>query len=105
MRSVSFILSILLHIGALAFVLYMPVQPPVDLTKPAYQVSLVMGAPGGDKLPAPVLGHRPPVAKKQAQAMEAPKPEAVPVPVPEAPAVPKPEVLEPKPEPKPEKKA
>ena len=45
MRSVSFILSILLHVGALAFILYVPMRPAIDLTKPVYQVSLVMGAP------------------------------------------------------------
>ena len=61
MRSLSFIFSVLLHVGALAFVLYVPVRPPVDLTRPVYQVSLVMGAPGGENLPSPVLGHRPPV--------------------------------------------
>ena len=125
MRSVSFILSILLHVGALAFVLYVPMRPAIDLTKPVYQVSLVMGAPGGENLPSPVLGHRPPATGKQVHSVEAPKPDAKPLAAPNAPEVIKPEALEtkvksepeapapkpeepakkpePKPEPKPEK--
>ena len=102
MRSVSFILSILLHIGALAFVLYVPMRPAIDLTKPVYQVSLVMGAPGGENLPSPVLGHRPPVTGKQVHSVEAPKPDAKPLAAPEAPEVIKPEALEPKKEAAPE---
>lgn len=102
MRSVSLLLSILLHIGALAFVLYVPLRPAIDLTKPVYQVSLVMGAPGGENLPSPVLGHRPPEAGKQVHSVEAPKPDAKPLAAPEAPEVIKPEALEPKKEAAPE---
>ena len=60
MNTGSFILSLLLHLGAFAFLLYAPAHPPVDLTRPSVQVSLVMGLPGGENLPSPVLGHRPP---------------------------------------------
>ena len=95
MRSSSLILSILLHLGVLACLLYTPVRPPVDLTRPVYQVSLVMGAPGGEALPSPVLGHRPPAAQKKVDSVEAPKPEALPTPSPEVAAIPKPEALEP----------
>ena len=102
MPSISLILSILLHVGVLAFVLYMPVSPPVDLTKPVYQVSLVMGAPGGENLPSPVLGHRPPKAEQQAHSLEAPKPDAKPLAAPNAPEVIKPEALEAKAKPEPE---
>ncbi len=102
MRSVSLLLSILLHIGALAFVLYVPLRPAIDLTKPVYQVSLVMGAPGGENQPSPVLGHRPPEAGRQVHSVEAPKPDAKPLAAPEAPEVIKPEALEPKKEAAPE---
>ena len=102
MRSVSFILSILLHVGALAFILYVPMRPAIDLTKPVYQVSLVMGAPGGENLPSPVLGHRPPVTGKQVHSVEAPKPDAKPLAAPNAPEVIKPEALETKVKPEPE---
>ena len=105
----SLFLSILLHLGVLFFIVYAPVHPPVDLTRPAVQVSLVMGLPGGENLPSPVLGHRPPVTGKQVLSTEsAPKPNADTAPaatMPEAAAVPNPENLraeEPEPEKKPE---
>ena len=101
----SLFLSILLHLGVLFFIVYAPVHPPVDLTRPAVQVSLVMGLPGGENLPSPVLGHRPPVTGKQVLSTEsAPKPNADTAPaatMPEAAAVPNPENLraeEPEPE-------
>ena len=58
MRISSLFISILLHLAVLAFILYVPLRPPLDITRPVYQVSLVMGAPGGEKLPSPVLGAR-----------------------------------------------
>jgi colicin import membrane protein len=108
MNTGSFILSLLLHLGALAFLLYAPAHKPVDLTRPSVQVSLVMGLPGGENLPSPVLGHRPPEAEKQVLSTEsAPKPEAVQEPAPSAPEIaeiPRPEDLRqdmPQPEPDP----
>lgn len=59
MRIESIILSVLLHGGILALMLFWPGEPPVDLQRQSYQVSLVMGAPGGEELPSPVLGARP----------------------------------------------
>ena len=56
MRFMSLFLSIALHIALLAFALYVPLSPPVDLTRPVYQVSLVMGAPGGENIPLPYWG-------------------------------------------------
>lgn len=47
MRISSLFISILLHLAVLAFILYVPLRPPLDITRPIYQVSLVMGAPGG----------------------------------------------------------
>ncbi|MCQ2445236.1 MAG: protein TolA, partial [Mailhella sp.] len=99
MRSTSLILSLMLHFAVLAFILYVPLRPPVDLTRPVYQVSLVMGAPGGEKLPSPVLGARPPVTGKQVTSTEsAPPKTAEPAPAPaqtqpEAPSIPAPETL------------
>ncbi len=97
MNTGSFILSILLHVGFLVFLLYAPAHKPVDLTRPSVQVSLVMGLPGGENLPSPVLGHRPPEAEKQVLSTEtAPKPEATAEPapsMPETPSIPTPEAL------------
>lgn len=110
MRISSLFISILLHLAVLAFILYVPLRPPLDITRPVYQVSLVMGAPGGEKLPSPVLGARPPVAGKQVASTEAaaqPKAEPAPAPKPEeapAPAATPESKPEPKPEPRPEPK-
>ena len=106
MRISSFFLSILLHLALLAFVLYVPLRPPLDITRPVYQVSLVMGAPGGENLPSPVLGPRPPVTGKQVSSTEPaarPKADEAPAPAPEAAAVPVPEALPKAEPPKPEK--
>lgn len=59
MRIESIILSLLLHVCVVVLVLFWPGDPPVDLQRQSYQVSLVMGAPGGEELPSPVLGPRP----------------------------------------------
>ncbi|HJD97236.1 MAG TPA: protein TolA, partial [Mailhella massiliensis] len=104
MRISSFFLSLLLHLAVLAFILYVPLRPPLDITRPVYQVSLVMGAPGGENLPSPVLGHRAPVTGKQVVSTEsAPQPKAEPAPAPTPDEAPAPAV-EAKPEPKPEPK-
>lgn len=61
MRIGSFLFSLLLHLAVLAVVLFWPdSRPPVDLNRPVYQVSLVMGDPGGENLASAVLGPRPP---------------------------------------------
>ncbi|WP_294557015.1 cell envelope integrity protein TolA [uncultured Mailhella sp.] len=112
MRISSLFLSILLHLAVLAFILYVPLRPPLDITRPVYQVSLVMGAPGGENLPSPVLGARAPVTGKQVVSTEsAPRPKAEPAPAPAPDEAPAPAVEvrheskpEPRPEPKPEPK-
>ncbi len=53
----SYGLSCLLHIGLIALILLWPSSPPVNLNRQFMQISLTMGAPGGDNLPSPVLGH------------------------------------------------
>ena len=106
MRISSLFLSLLLHLAVVAFISYVPLRPPVDITRPVYQVSLVMGAPGGEKLPSPVLGARPPVTGKQITSAEpAAKPEAAPAPSPqpeEVPSIKKEPIPEPVPVQKPE---
>ncbi len=63
MRISSFLLSFLLHLTVLAVALLWPDSaPPGDLTRPVYQVSLVMGDPGGENLASAVLGPRPQTA-------------------------------------------
>lgn len=88
MRIESIILSLLLHVCVVVLALFWPGNPPVDLQRQSYQVSLVMGAPGGEELPSPVLGPRPENAPTPQPDQGAPLPEARPEAVPELPAVP-----------------
>ena len=88
MRIESIILSLLLHVCVVVLALFWPGDPPVDLQRQSYQVSLVMGAPGGEELPSPVLGPRPENAPTPQPDQGAPLPEARPEAVPELPAVP-----------------
>ncbi len=54
----STLFSLVLH-GVVFVILWLwPSSPPIQLNKPVIQISLTMGAPGGDRLPSPVLGHR-----------------------------------------------
>ncbi len=54
----STFLSVLLHAAFFAILWLWPAStPPIDLNRPLMQISLTMGAPGGDNLPSPVLGH------------------------------------------------
>lgn len=84
MRISSFFLSLLLHLLVFAAVLFRPDPPLVDPTASAYQVSLVMGDPGGENLPSPILGPRPPASGNPvASTIPASRPETS-----EAPALP-----------------
>lgn len=117
MRLASYILSLCLHLAAFLLIWFWPSHPPVRLDAPPVMISLVEGAPGGNRTPSPILGHlgepaegprapTPPAPKSEVAAPERmeikeplpippqPRPEAVPVKKPD----PKPE---PKPEPKP----
>lgn len=60
----SFFLSFLLHLCVMFVALFWPSSPPIDLNRPVYQVSLVMGDPGGENLTSAVLGARAPVSDK-----------------------------------------
>ena len=62
MRIGSFLLSLLLHLSVLAAIALWPASAPVPALRPVYQVSLVMGDPGGENLPSAVLGQRQPAA-------------------------------------------
>lgn len=60
MRIGSFLLSLLMHLSVLAAIALWPASAPVPPLRPVYQVSLVMGDPGGENLPSAVLGRRQP---------------------------------------------
>lgn len=114
MRISSFFISLFLHLGVMLGALFWPASPPLDLNRPVYQVSLVMGDPGGENLTSAVLGARAPVSDKplasttladkstppqgEPDAPALPSNTAAPV-KPEAPQVPRPESL---PQPRPE---
>lgn len=88
MRIESTIFSLLLHGGVLALMLFWPGDAPVDLQRQSYQVSLVMGAPGGEDLPSPVLGARPEKTPEPQPGRGAVLPDAQPEATPELPALP-----------------
>ncbi|WP_257243081.1 cell envelope integrity protein TolA [Desulfovibrio legallii] len=117
----SYVLSFCLHLAVFLLIWFWPNRPPVRLDTPPVMISLVEGAPGGNRTPSPILGHMgqpgagplaptPPAPKAEVAAPErvevkepsplppTPRQEAAPVKKPE----PKPEPKhEPKPEPKP----
>lgn len=124
MQLASYILSLCLHAALLLLIWFWPSSPPLRLDQRPVMISLVEGAPGGNRTPSPILGHMgepaegplaptPPAPQSEiaAPAREAAKPEPVPAPPREAQpepkkpeAVPIPRKEEPKPEPKPEPK-
>ncbi|HIU17486.1 MAG TPA: cell envelope integrity protein TolA [Candidatus Avidesulfovibrio excrementigallinarum] len=53
----SVLFSIFVHALVAAVIWLWPSSPPIQLDREVIQISLTMGAPGGDKLPSPVLGH------------------------------------------------
>lgn len=109
--------SILLHTAVGAAVLFWPVSPRVRLDQPMMQISLTMGAPGGEGLASAVLGHRgdltparpearPAAAENKATLPTGPEPQpaarpsdVAPAPQPAAAEIPRPEA---RPEPRPE---
>lgn len=103
----SYSVSIVLHVGLALIVLFWPSSPPLKLDQPMMQISLTMGAPGGNKLPSAVLGPQGRPNPSQAAPKPAPAQEdsgAVPVPR-EDTVQPRPEPQResrPKPQPKPD---
>ncbi|WP_165075185.1 MULTISPECIES: energy transducer TonB [unclassified Desulfovibrio] len=124
MQLASYILSLCLHAALILLIWFWPSSPPLRLDQRPVMISLVEGAPGGNRTPSPILGHMgeqaegplaptPPAPQSEiaAPAREAARPEPVPAPPREAQpeqkrpeAVPIPRKDEPKPEPMPEPK-
>ncbi|MDR1855669.1 MAG: TonB family protein [Desulfovibrio sp.] len=57
MQLASFLLSLSLHVAFLLLVWFWPSPPPLRLDTPPITISLVDGAPGGNRTPSPILGH------------------------------------------------
>ncbi len=125
MRLASYIISLCLHAALFLLIWFWPAHPPLRLDQRPVMISLVEGAPGGNRTPSPILGHMgepgdgplaptPPAPQSEIAAPareEAKPPEPVPAPpretapAPKKPdAVPIPRKTEPKTEPKPEDK-
>ena len=103
----SYTISFLLHLALALVVFYWPDSPPVKLETPMMQISINMGAPGGNRMASPVLGPQGKPSPTQAQQKPAPAEQAsggVPI-VREDTAKPKPEPArekKEKPQPKPD---
>ncbi len=54
----SYFFSILLHLALALLIFLWPSSPPVKLDQPMMQISVNMGAPGGNRMASPVLGRR-----------------------------------------------
>ncbi|MBD5608437.1 MAG: TonB C-terminal domain-containing protein [Desulfovibrio sp.] len=57
MRLAAYILSICLHTAVFLALWFWPGSGPVKLDAPPITISLVEGAPGGNRTPSPILGH------------------------------------------------
>lgn len=69
----SYMLSILLHVLLVLVTWLWPTSPPLQLDKPMMQISLTMGAPGGDRLPSSsVLGPQGQPSPRDASTKPAP---------------------------------
>ena len=52
----SYFFSILLHLALALLIFLWPSSPPMKLDQPMMQISVNMGAPGGNRMASPVLG-------------------------------------------------
>ncbi|WP_300800630.1 cell envelope integrity protein TolA [uncultured Desulfovibrio sp.] len=105
----SYLLSLCLHAAFILLVLFWPTSPPVRLDSPPVMISLVDGAPGGNRTPSNILGKMgeptngpqdiSPPAKKDEVARRARPERAEAVPVAEEKA-PQPKIPEPRQQPK-----
>ena len=115
MRSASYLLSLCLHAALFMVLWFWPASKPIRLDSPPVMISLVEGAPGGNRTPSPVLGHlgepndgpKAPTAPAPQEEVAAPAKDmqAVPVPKETEPEIKKPEPVkqpEPKQDPKPQ---
>lgn len=57
MRSASYLLSLCLHAALFMLIWFWPASKPIRLDAPPVMISLVEGAPGGNRTPSPILGH------------------------------------------------
>ena len=116
MNWASYLLSLCLHLAVFLLIMFWPSSPPVNLETPPVMISLVDGAPGGNRTPSSILGKMgkptdgpkdvsPPAKKADAAAPERPEVKADPTADKARPVEAKPEPrVEHKPEPKPEVK-
>ncbi|WP_022656610.1 cell envelope integrity protein TolA [uncultured Desulfovibrio sp.] len=72
MRLASYVLSFCLHLAAFLLMWFWPSHPPIRLDTPPVMISLVEGAPGGNRTLSPILGHM----GEPAEAPKAPTPPA-----------------------------
>ena len=108
MNWASYLLSLCLHLAVFLLIMFWPSSPPVNLETPPVMISLVDGAPGGNRTPSSILGKMgkptdgpkdvsPPAKKADAAAPERPEVKA-------DPTADKARPVEAKPEPKVERK-
>lgn len=57
MRLAALIISLCLHFGLFLLIWFWPASAPPRISAQPMMISLVEGAPGGDRLPSPILGH------------------------------------------------
>ena len=112
MNWASYLLSLCLHLAVFLLIMFWPSSPPVNLETPPVMISLVDGAPGGNRTPSSILGKMgkptdgpkdvsPPAKKADAAAPERPEVKADPTADKARPVEAKPEPkIERKPEPK-----
>lgn len=115
MQQIGFLASIILHTLILVGIIFWPESEPKKINSERYLVSMVIGEMGGENLPSPVAGVRPPNDKKpniapepvkkfeentQSQAVNTPSKETV-KDMPDATPIPK----KPEQKPKPDKEA
>ena len=107
MNWASYLLALCLHRAVFLLIMFWPSSPPVNLETPPVMISLVDGAPGGNRTPSSILGKMgkptdgpkdvsPPAKKADAAAPERPEVKA-------DPTADKARPVEAKPEPKAEK--
>ena len=89
MNWASYLLSLCLHLAVFLLIMFWPSSPPVNLETPPVMISLVDGAPGGNRTPSSILGKMgkptdgpkdvsPPAKKADAAAPERPEVKADP---------------------------
>lgn len=80
----SYFFSILLHLALALLIFLWPSSPPVRLDQPMMQISVNMGAPGGNRMASPCSGRRASPCPTKAAPQPAPA-EQRPAPVPRSP--------------------